>query len=113
MLQDDKNLYFVFEQAANGTLDELIQRCRGQMGEEITRIMFAQLVNFIEFIQKEGIMHRDMKPQNIMMDENFNCKLIDFGDARKVDEQLDEEEEQEDPHDPQDGDHHKMPSGPS
>ena len=55
-------------------------------------------------------MHRDMKPQNIMLDENFNCKLIDFGDARKVDEQLDEEEE---PEDPQEGDQHQMPSGPS
>ena len=31
-------------------------------------------------------MHRDLKPQNIMMDENYNIKVIDFGDARKVDE---------------------------
>jgi serine/threonine protein kinase len=36
-------------------------------------------------------MHRDMKPQNIMLDENFNVKIIDFGDARKIDEELEEE----------------------
>jgi serine/threonine protein kinase len=30
-------------------------------------------------------MHRDLKPQNIMMDENYNVKIIDFGDARKTD----------------------------
>ena len=35
-------------------------------------------------------MHRDLKPQNIMMDENYNVKIIDFGDARKVDEEHDE-----------------------
>ena len=37
-------------------------------------------------MQKEGIMHRDLKPQNIMLDENFNTKIIDFGDARLVHE---------------------------
>jgi serine/threonine protein kinase len=36
-------------------------------------------------------MHRDLKPQNIMMDENFNVKFIDFGDAKKINEELDEE----------------------
>ena len=34
-------------------------------------------------------MHRDLKPQNLMLDENFNIKFIDFGDARKVNEPLD------------------------
>lgn len=38
-------------------------------------------------------MHRDLKPQNIMLDENFNTKVIDFGDARYVAEELDNEDE--------------------
>lgn len=37
-------------------------------------------------------MHRDLKPQNIMLDKNYNLKVIDFGDARKVVEDLDEDE---------------------
>jgi len=37
-------------------------------------------------------MHRDLKPQNIMLDKNFNLKVIDFGDARKVKEDLDDDE---------------------
>ena len=36
-------------------------------------------------------MHRDLKPQNIMLDVNYNVKLIDFGDARRIDEKLDED----------------------
>ena len=41
-------------------------------------------------------MHRDLKPQNIMLDENFNIKIIDFGDARKVHEDVDEGEQAND-----------------
>ena len=36
-------------------------------------------------------MHRDLKPQNIMLDENYNMKVIDFGDAREVNENLDDD----------------------
>lgn len=52
---------------------------------------------------QQGIMHRDMKPQNIMLDQDYNVKIIDFGDARKVDEEANAQEEE-----PQDG---EMPQG--
>jgi serine/threonine protein kinase len=32
-------------------------------------------------------MHRDLKPGNIMMDSNYNIKIIDFGDAKKITEE--------------------------
>ena len=54
--------------------------------------MFAQMVNVIEFLQNKDVMHRDLKPKNLMLDENFNIKFIDFGDARKVHEQDEEYE---------------------
>jgi len=38
-------------------------------------------------------MHRDLKPQNIMMGAHYNLKIIDFGDAKRVDEEESEEEE--------------------
>ena len=43
-------------------------------------------------MQKQGVMHRDLKPLNIMLDKHYNVKVIDFGDARKVSEELDDEE---------------------
>ena len=46
----------------------------------------------MEFVMSKGIMHRDLKPQNIMLDDNYNMKVIDFGDARIVDEPLDDDE---------------------
>ena len=44
-----------------------------------------------------------MKPQNIMLDQDYNVKIIDFGDARKVDEEPEAQEEE-----PQEG---EMPQG--
>ena len=38
-------------------------------------------------------MHRDMKPQNIMLDSDYNVKIIDFGDARYVNEEPEAQEE--------------------
>lgn len=39
-------------------------------------------------------MHRDLKPQNLLLDDNFNIKFIDFGDAKKENEPPFEDEEQ-------------------
>lgn len=80
------------EHGPNGTLDELIKKKRG-IPENIAKIMFAQLINFHEYMLTIGVMHRDLKPQNIMLDISFNIKMIDFGDARKVHEDSDEAEE--------------------
>ena len=81
--------------ANNGSLDELVKKCSNQLGEHIVKIMFAQLVNVMELFQTKGIMHRDLKPQNIMLDDNYNVRVIDFGDARRLNEELDEDEKQE------------------
>jgi serine/threonine protein kinase len=42
---------------------------------------------------EKGIMHRDLKPQNIMMSDTYNLKIIDFGDAKYVNENDEVEEE--------------------
>lgn len=44
--KDSKNLYFVFENGPNGTLDEIIKKTRGSLTEEIIKIWFGQLINF-------------------------------------------------------------------
>lgn len=99
--KDSKNLYFVFEYGPKGTLDDVIKKCGGRLPENVIKVLFAQLINFIEYLQTQNIMHRDLKPQNIMLDENYNCKVIDFGDAKKVDEEaiVDEPEKEEEKED--------------
>lgn len=38
-------------------------------------------------------MHRDLKPMNVMLDDNYNVKLIDFGDAKKVNEKIEDDQD--------------------
>ena len=38
------------------------------LGEDLTKIYVAQMVNLLEYMQKKDIMHRDLKPLNIMLD---------------------------------------------
>ena len=81
--QDEDHLYFLFEHAENGMLEDLIKMCKRRLGEDLIKIYMAQLVNFLEFMQEKGVMHRDLKPQNIMLDQDYNIKVIDFGEAKK------------------------------
>lgn len=81
--KDAEELYFVFEHLNGGTLDQLLQKCKFKLGEALVRNMFAQLVNLIDYLQQHEVMHRDLKPGNIMIDSFFNIKVIDFGDAKK------------------------------
>ena len=59
--KDAKNLYFVFEHARNGTVDELINKCKKRVGEKLARLLFAQMINCLEFLQEKKVMHRDLK----------------------------------------------------
>ena len=52
----------MFEQAENGMLEDLIKLCKRRLGEDLIRIWMAQLVNVIEFMQQNHVMHRDLKP---------------------------------------------------
>ena len=41
--------------------------------------MFQQLISGIEYIHKSGVCHRDLKPENLLLDQDKNLKIVDFG----------------------------------
>lgn len=75
----------MFYYCDKGNLESLIKKYKN-LGEKLTQIYFSQLLNTVEYLQLNGIMHRDLKPLNIMLDDNYNIKLIDFGDAKDINE---------------------------
>jgi serine/threonine protein kinase len=47
--------------------------------EDEARKIFQQIISSIEYSHQDKIAHRDLKPENLLLDENLNIRLIDFG----------------------------------
>ncbi|XP_046143350.1 testis-specific serine/threonine-protein kinase 1-like [Osmia bicornis bicornis] len=69
------------EYAQNGSLLDII-RLDTFIDEFRSRRWFRQLLEAIDYCHGRGIVHRDVKCENLLMDSNFNVKLSDFGFAR-------------------------------
>nr|XP_027201375.1 extracellular signal-regulated kinase 2-like [Dermatophagoides pteronyssinus] len=78
---NDTDLYLVLELCSG---DLLRRRKARQIAEEKIPYIFAQLLCAIESLHRRGVIHRDVKPANILIDENCAVKLGDFGLARLV-----------------------------
>ncbi|GJT04115.1 CBL-interacting serine/threonine-protein kinase 7-like protein [Tanacetum coccineum] len=66
------------ELASGGELFTQLLR-RKRMKEATARFYFQQLVLSLHFCHQNGVAHRDLKPQNILLDKNGNLKICDFG----------------------------------
>ncbi|OIW18625.1 hypothetical protein TanjilG_13377 [Lupinus angustifolius] len=52
---------------------------KGRLGEDVARLYFQQLISAIDFCHSRGVYHRDLKPENLLLDEDGNLKVSDFG----------------------------------
>ncbi|KAG0368843.1 hypothetical protein BGZ54_001041 [Gamsiella multidivaricata] len=52
-----------------------------KFSESQARIIFKQIVECVEYLNSRGICHRDIKDENVVIDNDFKVKLIDFGSA--------------------------------
>ncbi|GAB5354084.1 hypothetical protein AAMO2058_000089200 [Amorphochlora amoebiformis] len=73
-----KVMVIALELAPNGELLTFLQK-RNAFSAKIARCYFHQLIDAMEALHNEGITHRDIKPENLLLDENFNLKVADFG----------------------------------
>lgn len=70
-------IYFALEYAKGGELFDKVSK--GRLKEHIARKYFQQLINAVDFCHSRGVYHRDLKPENLLLDENDNLKVSDFG----------------------------------
>ncbi|EEC75223.1 hypothetical protein OsI_11492 [Oryza sativa Indica Group] len=70
-------IYFILEYVKGGELFNKVRR--GRLKEEVARKYFQQLISAIDFCHSRGVYHRDLKPENLLLDENRNLKISDFG----------------------------------
>ena len=73
--------YIVLEYAEKGELFDYVYYPKKGFGERFGRFIFKQILNGLNGCHQNGIAHRDLKMENIMLDKDFNIKLADFGFA--------------------------------
>ena len=72
----------ILEYADGGLLFDLVKLNNDQgFGEEPSKFLFSQLIDFVEYIHSNNITHRDLKLENVMFDKDMNLKVTDFGAA--------------------------------
>ncbi len=76
--QDSENLFFVMEYIPGGDMMSLLIKL-GTFPEHLTLFYIAELVCAIESVHKMGFIHRDIKPDNILIGGDGHIKLTDFG----------------------------------
>jgi cyclin-dependent kinase-like len=81
----ENKLNIVFEYVEKTVLEDIENNPDGLKTEMIRSYMF-QLLKGLRYLHKNGIIHRDVKPENLLVDKTGTLKLCDFGFARKLQE---------------------------
>ena len=75
--------YLIIEYINGETLDQYARRCQPTVEESIR--LTRQIVEGLHAAHEQGVLHLDLKPSNILVDRNGNCRIIDFGLAQSMD----------------------------
>uniref|UniRef100_A0A672GED7 non-specific serine/threonine protein kinase n=1 Tax=Salarias fasciatus TaxID=181472 RepID=A0A672GED7_SALFA len=76
--QDKRNLYLIMEFLPGGDMMTLLMK-KDTLSEEATQFYIAETVLAIDSIHQLGFIHRDIKPDNLLLDSRGHVKLSDFG----------------------------------
>ena len=67
-------------------LEKLMKYHESDLSDKVIKSIMYQIFTSLKYIHSAGIIHRDIKPNNILQNSNADVRICDFGLARKVDE---------------------------
>ncbi|XP_066849721.1 serine/threonine-protein kinase MRCK alpha isoform X5 [Anser cygnoides] len=82
--QDENYLYLVMDYYVGGDLLTLLSKFEDRLPEDMARFYLAEMVIAIDSVHQLHYVHRDIKPDNILMDVNGHIRLADFGSCLKL-----------------------------
>ncbi|KAJ3318088.1 camp-dependent protein kinase catalytic subunit [Blyttiomyces sp. JEL0837] len=81
---DSNHLYLVMEYIQGGELFSLLRR-KERFDDDVAKFYAAEVVLAFEYLHGHGVVYRDLKPENLLIDSTGHIKIIDFGFAKEVD----------------------------
>ncbi|PIL27488.1 transporter [Ganoderma sinense ZZ0214-1] len=82
VIATESSIWLVTELCSGGELFDYLAE-KGRLNEEETRVLFGQLCLAVAYVHEKGIVHRDLKLENVLLDERCRVKLGDFGFTRE------------------------------
>lgn len=82
LIEDHKRLFIVMQLCGTQTLNHFCRQFNGKkLNEEQAYAVFSQIARGVKYMHDMGVAHRDLKLTNILIDEEYTVKIIDFGFA--------------------------------
>ncbi|RKP02470.1 hypothetical protein CXG81DRAFT_29496 [Caulochytrium protostelioides] len=82
--QDEDNLYLIMEYVSGGSLRNFMNSQESALNEDDVKFYVAEMVLALDELHKNNIIHRDVKPENSLIDSSGHIKLADFGSCIKL-----------------------------
>ena len=82
--KEEYKQYIVLDYASKGELFDYIYNSPNGLNEKHAKLIFGKILRDVQVLHKSGICHRDLKMQNILLDDSFNPKICDFGFATEI-----------------------------
>ena len=84
IIQTEKVYYVIEELAENGELFNYVYELNKGFNDQICAKIFLSIIKRVQILHKKGIIHGDIKPENVLVGNDLDIKLIDFGFSEKV-----------------------------
>ncbi|XP_056141214.1 cGMP-dependent protein kinase 2 [Lampris incognitus] len=81
--KDNKCVYMLLEACLGGEIWSLL-RDRGSFDEPTAKFCVGCVTEAFDYLHRNGVIYRDLKPENLMLDAEGYIKLVDFGFAKKI-----------------------------
>ncbi|XP_008295500.1 cGMP-dependent protein kinase 2 isoform X3 [Stegastes partitus] len=81
--KDNKYVYMLLEACLGGEIWSLL-RDRGSFDEPTAKFCVGCVTEAFDYLHRKGVLYRDLKPENLMLDAEGYIKLVDFGFAKKI-----------------------------